>query len=70
MQNTEKTNVNPKMYPPPYNNGQFMMNPMMVPFPPHNMPWYKKHFFYPAPVNPNMAQNKESYSDNNNTKNK
>ena len=71
MQNTKKTNVNPMMYPPPYNNGQFMMYPMMMPFPPHNMPGYQNPFyFYPMPMNPNMTQSKESYSDNNNTKNK
>jgi hypothetical protein len=70
MQNTKKTNVNPMMYPP-YNNGQFMMYPMMMPFPPHNMPGYQNpYFFYPVPMNPNMPQNKESYNDNNNTKNK
>ena len=71
MQNTKKTNVNPMMYPPPYNNGQFMMYPMMMPFPPHNMQGYQNPFyFYPMPMNPNMTQSKESYSDNNNTKNK
>ena len=71
MQNTKKTNVNPMMYPPPYNNGQFMMYPMMMPFPPHSMPGYQNPFyFYPVPMNPNMSQNKDSYSDNNNIKNK
>lgn len=74
MPNTKTTNSNPMIYPPPYNNnGQFMMYPMMVPFPPHNMPpgYQNPFYFYPIPMNPNMQQNKETHSDNNNnTKNK
>ena len=71
MQNTKKVNVNPIIYPPPCGDGQFMMYPMMMSFPPHNMPWYQNPFyFYPVLIIQNMAQNKESYSDNNYTKNK
>ena len=48
-----------------------MMYPMMMPFPPHNMPGNQNQFYYfPIPMNPNMQQNKESPNDNNNIKNK
>ena len=60
----KKTNAPPHYFP--YNNNQFMMYPMFMPYTQgiKGMPGYQNpYYFVPVPMNPNTKQNKESHNE-------